>query len=170
MQQEIERLKRKYIFSASAIVIAVIWGMLLVMNLLIQMLFRANSSNADAMILQAAKSYDYQTETLLLSEMEQNVDGDYLIPRSIHSVDSITLSGTIRSDSDSESWYCGGGGLMYLEETANQQELVYREYTFNKDTSEVTIDFQNDNTLKRERSAGKNEPTDRRIAGAHQVF
>ena len=131
MQQEIERLKRKYIFSASAIVIAVIWGMLLVMNLLIQMLFRANSSNADAMILQAAKSYDYQTETLLLSEMEQNVDGDYLIPRSIHSVDSITLSGTIRSDSDSESWYCGGGGLMYLEETANQQELVYREYTFN---------------------------------------
>ena len=153
MQQEIERLKRKYIFSASAIVIAVIWGMLLVMNLLIQMLFRANSSNADAMILQAAKSYDYQTETLLLSEMEQNVDGDYLIPRSIHSVDSITLSGTIRSDSDSESWYCGGGGLMYLEKTANQQELVYREYTFNKDTSEVTIDFQNDNTLKRERSA-----------------
>ena len=153
MQQEIERLKRKYIFSASVIVIAVIWGMLLVMNLLIQMLFRANSSNADAMILQAAKSYDYQTETLLLSEMEQNVDGDYLIPRSIHSVDSITLSGTIRSDSDSESWYCGGGGLMYLEETATQQELVYREYTFNKDTSEVTIDFQNDNTLKRERSA-----------------
>ena len=153
MQQEIERLKRKYIFSASAIVIAVIWGMLLVMNLLIQMLFRANSSNADAMILQAAKSYDYQTETMLLSEMEQNADGDYLIPRSIRSVDSITLSGTIRSDSDSESWYCGGGGLMYLEETANQQELVYREYTFNKDTSEVTIDFQNDNTLKRERSA-----------------
>ena len=153
MQQEIERLKRKYIFSASAIVIAVIWGMLLVMNLLIQMLFRVNSSNAEAMILQAAKSYDYQTETLLLSEMEQNVDGDYLIPRSIHSVDSITLSGTIRSDSDSESWYCGGGGLMYLEETATQQELVYREYTFNKDTSEVTIDFQNDNTLKRERSA-----------------
>ena len=32
MQQEIERLKRKYIFSASAIVIAVIWEMLLVMN------------------------------------------------------------------------------------------------------------------------------------------
>lgn len=160
MQQEIERLKRKYIFSASAIVIAVIWGMLLVMNLLIQMLFRANSSNADAMILQAAKSYDYQTETMLLSEMEQNADGDYLIPRSIRSVDSITLSGTIRSDSDSESWYCGGGGLMYLEETANQQELVYREYTFNKDTSEVTIDFQNDNTLKRERSAEA-----RRISG-----
>lgn len=153
MQQEIERLKRKYIFSASAIVIAVIWGMLLVMNLLMQMLFRSNSSNADAMILQAAKSYDYQTETLLLSEMEQNVDGDYLIPRNIHSVDSITLSGTIRSKSNSESWYCGGGGLMYLEETENQQELVYREYTFNKDTSEVTIDFQNDNTLKRERSA-----------------
>lgn len=147
MQQEIERLKRKYIFSASAIVIAVIWGMLLVMNLLMQMLFRSNSSNADAMILQAAKSYDYQTETLLLSEMKQNVDGDYLIPRNIHSVDSITLSGTIRSESNSESWYCGGGGLMYLEETENQQELVYREYTF------VTIDFQNDNTLKRERSA-----------------
>lgn len=153
MQQEIERLKRKYIFSASAIVIAVIWGMLLVMNLLMQMLFRSNSSNADAMILQAAKSYDYQTETLLLSEMDQNVDGDYLIPRNIHSVDSITLSGTIRSESNSESWYCGGGGLMYLEETKNQQELVYREYTFNKDTSDVTIDFQNDNTLKRERSA-----------------
>ena len=153
MQQEIERLKRKYIFSASAIVIAVIWGMLLVMNLLMQMLFRSNSSNADAMILQAAKSYDYQTETLLLSEMKQNVDGDYLIPRNIHSVDSITLSGTIRSESNSESWYCGGGGLMYLEETENQQELVYREYTFNKDTSDVTIDFQNDNTLKRERSA-----------------
>lgn len=153
MQQEIERLKRKYIFSASAIVIAVIWGMLLVMNLLMQMLFRSNSSNADAMIFQAAKSYDYQTETLLLSEMKQNVDGDYLIPRNIHSVDSITLSGTIRSESNSESWYCGGGGLMYLEETKNQQELVYREYTFNKDTSDVTIDFQNDNTLKRERSA-----------------
>lgn len=153
MQQEIERLKRKYIFSASAIVIAVIWGMLLVMNLLMQMLFRSNSSNADAMILQAAKSYDYQTETLLLSEMKQNVDGDYLIPRNIHSVDSITLSGTIRSESNSESWYCGGGGLMYLEETENQQELVYREYTFNKDTSDVTIDFQNDNTLKREHSA-----------------
>lgn len=153
MQQEIERLKRKYIFSASAIVIAVIWGMLLVMNLLMQMRFRSNSSNADAMILQAAKSYDYQTETLLLSEMKQNVDGDYLIPRNIHSVDSITLSGTIRSESNSESWYCGGGGLMYLEETENQQELVYREYTFNKDTSDVTIDFQNDNTLKRERSA-----------------
>ena len=153
MQQEIERLKRKYIFSASAIVIAVIWGMLLVMNLLMQMLFRSNSSNADAMILQEAQSYDYQTETLLLSEMKQNVDGDYLIPRNIHSVDSITLSGTIRSESNSESWYCGGGGLMYLEETENQQELVYREYTFNKDTSDVTIDFQNDNTLKRERSA-----------------
>ncbi|MFR3811463.1 MAG: hypothetical protein ACLTXT_02945 [Ruminococcus callidus] len=80
--------------------------------------------------------------------MEQNADGDYLIPEVFILLTALRSAAPF-SDSDSESWYCGGGGLMYLEETANQQELVYREYTFNKDTSEVTIDFQNDSTLKR---------------------
>jgi len=152
MDKAIKKLRKKYIISASLISFSVILLMLILLNVITFIVFRSSNRNAHEVIQQAAHSYDYNTETFLLSEMEKNKDGDYIIPRSVDSIESVTLKGEITSKTPTQGWYSAGGGLMFLLAADGTEKFAYREYTFNKNTSEVTIDFNN-STLRFEKQA-----------------
>lgn len=153
MDKAIKKLRKKYIISASLISFSVILLMLVLLNVITFIVFRSSTRNAHEVIQQAAHSCDYNTETFLLSEMETNKDGDYIIPRSVDSIDSVTLSGVITSRNAAQGWYSAGGGLMFQLAADGTEKFAYREYTFNKNTSEVTIDFNDDSTLRFEKYA-----------------
>lgn len=157
MDKAIKKLRKKYIISASLISFSVILLMLILLNVITFIVFRSSNRNAHEVIQQAAHSYDYNTETFLLSEMEKNKDGDYIIPRSVDSIDSVTLKGEITSETPTQGWYSAGGGLMFRLAADGTEKFAYREYTFNKNTSEVTIDFNDDSTLRFEKYALLNE-------------
>lgn len=153
MDKAIKKLRKKYIISASLIAFSVILLMLILLNVITLIVFRSFDRNTHEIIQQAAHSYNYNSETFLLSDMETNTDGDYIIPRSVDSIDSVTLSGEIASKDTSKGWYSAGGGLMFRLTVDGTEKFAYREYTFNKNTSEVTIDFNDDSTLRFEKYA-----------------
>lgn len=148
MDKAIKKLRKKYVISASLIAFSVILLMLILLNVIIFIVFRSSDRNAHEMIQQAAHSYDYNTETFLLSDMETNKDGDHIIPCSVDSIDSVTLKGKITGENFTQNWYSAGGGLMYQLTVDGTEKFAYREYTFNKNTSEVTIDFKDNSTLR----------------------
>ena len=148
MDKAIKKLRKKYIISASLIAFSVILLMLILLNVITLIVFRSFNRNTHEMIQQAAHSYDYNTETFLLSDMETNKDGDHIIPCSVDSIDSVTLKGEITGENFTQNWYSAGGGLMYQLTVDGTEKFAYREYTFNKNTSEVTIDFKDNSTLR----------------------
>lgn len=148
MDKAIKKLRKKYIISASLIAFSVILLMLILLNVITLIVFRSFNRNTHEMIQQAAHSYDYNTETFLLSDMETNKDGDHIIPCDVDSIDSVTLKGEITGENPTQGWYSAGGGLMYRLTVDGTEQFVYREYTFNKNTSEVTIDFKDNSTLR----------------------
>lgn len=148
MDKAIKKLQKKYVISASLIAFSVILLMLILLNVITFIVFRSSDRNAHEMIQQAAHSYDYNTETFLLSDMETNKDGDHIIPCAVDSIDSVTLKGEITGENPTQGWYSAGGGLMYQLTVDGTEQFAYREYTFNKNTSEVTIDFKDDSTLR----------------------
>ncbi len=116
--------------------------MVAILNLLMSLAYSSNSDSALELITQAAGNTDFFNETFQLSDMEQNKDGDWLIPRRIDGIESVTLSGNIVSKSNTDGWYCAGGGLMFeTQKSDGTTAFAYRGYTFNRDTSEVTVDF-----------------------------
>lgn len=153
MDKAIKKLRKKYIISASLIAFSVILLMLILLNVITLIVFRSFDRNTHEIIHQAAHSYNYNSETFLLSDMETNTDGDYIIPRSVDSIDSVTLSGEITSKDTTQGWYSAGGGLMFRLAMNGMEKFAYREYTFNKNTSKVTIDFNDDSTLRFEKYA-----------------
>lgn len=153
MDKAIKKLRKKYIISASLIAFSVILLMLILLNVITLIVFRSFDRNTHEIIHQAAHSYNYNSETFLLSDMETNTDGDYIIPRSVDSIDSVTLSGEITSKDTTQGWYSAGGGLMFRLAMNGTEKFAYREYTFNKNTSKVTIDFNDDSTLRFEKYA-----------------
>lgn len=148
MDKAIKKLRKKYIISASLIAFSVILLMLILLNVITLIVFRSFNRNTHEMIQQAAHSYDYNTETFLLSDMETNKDGDHIIPCIVDSIDSVTLKGEITGENFTQNWYSAGGGLMYQLTVDGTEKFAYREYTFNKNTSEVTIDFKDNSTLR----------------------
>lgn len=165
VDKTIKRLRKKYILTASAIACSVVVLMLFLMNLL---MYAANRSEMGAvldMVTQTAfaESEDFGSETIFLSDMKQNADGDYIIPRKVQDIESVTLCGRISCNTKSAEWYSAGGGLMFEVAENGTKRFAYREYQFNKDTSEVTIDFSDDTNLKYEtnidayRNSGVNE-------------
>lgn len=148
MDKAIKKLRKKYIISASLIAFSVILLMLILLNVITLIVFRSFNRNTHEMIQQAAHSYDYNTETFLLSDMETNKDGDHIIPCIVDSIDSVTLKGEITGENPTQGWYSAGGGLMYQLTVDGTEKFAYREYTFNKNTSEVTIDFKDNSTLR----------------------
>ena len=116
--------------------------MVVILNLLMGLAYSSNSDSALELITQAAGNTDFFNETFQLSDMERNKDGDWLIPRRIDGIESVTLSGNIVSKINTDGWYCAGGGLMFETQSADgTTAFAYRSYTFNRDTSEVTVDF-----------------------------
>lgn len=150
MENTIRRLRRKYVITAFLIAFSIISVMIVVLNLLMHMTYRNERDTASDIIMQAAVSHadNLYTEYYLLEETEKNKDGDYIIPRDVRKISSITMHGTIECENGSANWYSAGGGLMFDVETDSGKKLVYQEYAFNKDTTNISIDFGNYENIK----------------------
>lgn len=150
MEEMIRRLRRKYVITAFFIAFSIITVMIVVLNLLMQMTYRNERNTAADIITQTAISHadNLYTEYYLLEETEKNKDGDYIIPRDVRKISSITMHGTIECENGSANWYSAGGGLMFDVETDSGKKLVYQEYAFNKDTTNISIDFGNYENIK----------------------
>lgn len=150
MENTIRRLRRKYVITAFLIAFSIISVMIIVLNLLMQMTYRNERDMAADIITQTAISHadNLYTEYYLLEEAEKNEDGDYIIPRDVRKISSITMHGTIECENDSANWYSAGGGLMFDVKTDNGKKLVYQEYAFNKDTTNISIDFGSYENIK----------------------
>ncbi len=146
----IKKLRRKYIMTASLIAFSVIFIMILVLNVLMGITYKNERKMLEGVISQTvlANNDGFNTEYFKLSDMPKNEDGDFIISRNIRDVSNITLHGTITCDSKSAAWYTAGGGLMFDINTDSGKKLVYKEYTFNKDTTDISIDFENYDNIK----------------------
>ena len=155
MDKTIKRLRKKYILTASVIACSVVTLMLVLMNLLMYAANRSETENMLDMVTQTAfsDSENFGSETIFLSDMELNVDGDYIIPRNVQDIENVTLCGTLSCNSDTADWYSAGGGLMFEVVENGDKRFAYREYQFNKDTSKITVNFSDYTNLKYETNA-----------------
>lgn len=146
----VSKLRRKYIITASAIVFAVILLMIAVLNLLMQFTYKNEKTFVEGVISQAAISNINKpyTEKFILSDAAMTNNGDYVIPRDVRDISGITVYGNIVNKGKAAIWYSAGGGLMFEAKINGEQEMIYKDYTFNKDTTNVSIDFSGYDNLK----------------------
>jgi len=150
MNDSLNKLKKKYIVTASVIVFFVIFLMVLILNLLMRVAYKNEGRMIESVIRQAAATRINQpnTEKFILSEAEQTENGDYIIPRNVRNISSITVSGNIDYAEKSAVWYSAGGGLLFEAKIEDEIKMVYKDYTFNKDTTNVSINFNNYDNIK----------------------
>ncbi|MGN0630804.1 MAG: sensor histidine kinase [Ruminococcus sp.] len=150
MKSSVSKLRRKYIITASAIVFAVILLMIAVLNLLMQFTYKNEKTIVEGVISQAAVSNINKpyTEKFILSDAAVTDNGDYIIPRDVRDISGITVYGNIVNNGKAAIWYSAGGGLMFEAKIHGNQEMVYKDYTFNKDTTNISIDFSDYDNLK----------------------
>lgn len=142
MDKELKRLRQKFIGLSAGISLLVLALMLLTLNLLMRAPYQKEKKAAAEVLLQTACSHapSLDTETFSLEELETNEDGDWIIPRSPSRIAEVTLHGTIRCENPDASWYCAGGGLLFAQKgDSGQPQYVHKEYSFNRDNTEITI-------------------------------
>lgn len=150
MNSSLKKLRKKYVVTASIIVFIVIFIMIIVINLLMRITYQNEESMIENTIRQAAVSHIDQpyTEHFELCEASKTEAGEYIIPRSVRDISSITVYGKISCKDKSAIWYSAGGGLLFEASTQYSKKMVYKDYTFNKDTMNVSIDFNNYDIVK----------------------
>lgn len=150
MNSSLKRLKRKYIVTASIIVFFVILMMIIILNLLMRITYKSEEAMIENVIEQAAVSHINQpnTEHFNLVDAPKTDEGDYIIPRNVRDIANITVYGTITCSDSSAIWYSAGGGLLFEAETDQGNLIVYKDYTFNKDTTNISIDFSSYDNIK----------------------
>lgn len=149
MNNSLNKLRFKYIITASVIVFFVIFLMILILNLLMRVTYKNEEKIIENVIEQSAVSRINQpiTEYFNMSEAKQTENGDFIIPRNIRDVANITVYGNINI-ADSAVWYSAGGGLLFEANTDDGVKMVYKDYVFNKDTTNVSIDFEDYDNIK----------------------
>ncbi len=149
MDKEIKRLRNKFFRLSALIALIVIASMLLALNLLMQISYKNEKKSASDILLQTAVSNApvLNKELICFDTLEKTEDGNYIIPRSIKNIKSVTMYGEITCSNHNASWYNAGGGLLFVlnEQSENEQKFVYKEYKFNKENTEITIDFSQHN-------------------------
>jgi signal transduction histidine kinase len=150
MNSFLRKLRRKYVVTSSVIVFTILLIMMIVINLLMRMTYRQEESMIENTVEQAAVSHINQpyTEHFDLSEAEMTEAGEYVIPRSIQDIANITVYGNISCSDESAIWYSAGGGILFEAVSQDTVEMVYKDYTFNKDTMKVSIDFTSCSMVK----------------------
>ncbi len=150
MNDSLNKLRKKYIITASVIVFAVIVLMVFILNFLMNMTYRNEERMIESVIKQAAVSNIDRpdTEYFLLNDAEQTENGDYIIPRDVRDISDITVYGNISCKNPDAIWYSAGGGLLFEAKQGDKIINVYKDYTFNKDTTDVTIDFESYDNVK----------------------
>ena len=144
MDNEIKRLRRKFFILSSEISLAVIFIMLLILNVLMSLSYQNEFKVASDILQQTAFSNasDVSVETIRLRDVEKAHDGKHIIKRDPKTIKKITLIGNISCADKNAAWYSAGGGILfdYPDENGNIKH-VHREYIFNHDERRVTIDF-----------------------------
>lgn len=150
MKSPLNKLRKKYIITASVIVFAVVLLMIITLNFLMRISYRNEAEMIKNVIGQVAMSHLSQpvNEHFNLSEAEQTENGDYKIPRSIRDISKVTVYGSIKYKNDSALWYSAGGGLLFEAGTENGSEWFYKDYSFSRDSSSVSISFENYDNIK----------------------
>ncbi len=150
MDNSIRKLRKKYVVTAFLISVSVISIMIFVLNFLMQVIYSNENAMTADVIARAAVSHaeNLYTEYFQLSDTEQNTEAGYVIDRDIRKISSITMHGQISCENRSAGWYCSGGGLIFEIKTAQGSKFVYKEYTFNKDTTDISIDFKTYENVK----------------------
>lgn len=150
MNSSIDKFRKKYIITASVIVFAVVLLMIITLNFLMQMSYRNEGKIIRNIIERVAVSHLSQpvNEHFNLSEAEQTENGDYKIPRSIKDISKITVYGSINYKNNSALWYSAGGGLLFEADTEEGTEWFYKDYSFSRDSSSISISFEDYDNLK----------------------
>lgn len=150
MRGSISKLRRKYIITASTIVFAVILLMMVVLNLLMQFTYKNEKTIVEGVISRAAISNINKpyTEKFILADAAMTDNGDYIIPRDVRDISGITVYGNIINNGKAAIWYSAGGGLMFEAKINGKQEMIYKDYAFSKDITNVSIDFSDYDNLK----------------------
>lgn len=149
MNRPLNKLRKKYIITASLIVFAVILLMIITLNLLMRISYKNEGKMIEGVIEQAAVSHLNQpvNEHFDLSEAEQTENGDYKIPRSVKDISKITVYGSI-SYNGTALWYSAGGGLLFEANTDDGQKWFYKDYSFSRDSTSVSISFDSYDNIK----------------------
>ncbi len=149
MNTSIRKLRKKYIITASLIVFSVVLLMIITLNLLMRVSYKNEGKIIESVIEQAAVSHLNQpvNEHFDLSEAEKTENGDYIIPRSVKDISNITVYGDISYDG-SALWYSAGGGLLFEAETDSGSKWVYKDYSFSRDATSVSISFDSYDNIK----------------------
>jgi len=150
MNSSLNKLRKKYIITASAIVLAVIILMIFTLNFLMRVTYKNEGKMMDSVIKQAAASHVNQpiNEYFDLSDAEQTENGDFIIPRNVRDISNITVCGNIQYNNSSAVWYSAGGGLLFEAETEDGTKMVYKDYSFSRGTTNVSIDFESFDNIK----------------------
>ena len=150
MNSSLKKLRKKYIVTASVIVFFVILLMVVILNLFMRSAYKNEETMIENIIGQAAAANANQPnkEYFELSEAEQTENGDFIIPRNVRDISSITLYGNISRNGEPVIWYSAGGGLLFEADTGSGSEMVYKDYSFSKDTTNISIDFNSYDNIK----------------------
>lgn len=149
MNSSLNKLRKKYIITASLIVFAVVLLMIITLNFLMRFSYKNDGKIIESVIEQAAVSHLNQpvNEHFDLSEADKTESGDYKIPRSVKDISKITVYGNI-SYEGSVDWYSAGGGLLFGAEINGSTQWVHKKYQFNDDTTSISIDFNNYDNIR----------------------
>lgn len=149
MNSSLNKLRKKYIITASLIVFAVVLLMIITLNFLMRFSYKNEGKIIESVIEQAAVSHLNQpvNEHFDLSEAEKTENGDYKIPRSVKDISKITVYGNI-SYNGSALWYTAGGGLLFEAEMDDGPKWVYKDYSFSRDATSVSISFDSYDNIK----------------------
>lgn len=149
MNSSLNKLRKKYIITASLIVFAVVLLMIITLNFLMRFSYKNEGKIIESVIEQAAVSHLNQpiNEHFDLSEADKTESGDYKIPRSVKDISKITVYGNI-SYNGSVDWYSAGGGLLFGAEIDGNTQWVHKKYQFNDDTTSISIDFNNYDNIR----------------------
>lgn len=149
MNSSLNKLRKKYIITASLIVFAVVLLMIITLNFLMRFSYKNEGKIIESVIEQAAVFHLNQpvNEHFDLSEAEKTENGDYIIPRSVRDISKITVYGNISYDG-SVDWYSAGGGLLFEAEIDGSLQWIHKKYQFNDDTTSISIDFNNYDNIR----------------------
>lgn len=151
MNPSLKKLRKKYCYTAILIVFAVILLMTIMINVLMQINSRQETNMIADTVAEAAISHteSSQTEHILLEDTEKTDAGEAIILRDVRDISSVTLYGTIQCTDTTAIWYSAGGGLLFeVKDDTGASQMVYKDYTFTKDISSVSVDFTNFDLVK----------------------
>ncbi len=144
IETAIKKIRKKFIITAVAISFSVIALMVIVLNLIMNINYEKENRILTDMIYQTAvvNASSVSSESFKLSEMKRTSSGDYIVPVNVNNISRLILYGEISHTLEESLWFCGGGGVIFNFQKSDGEIIgVHKEYMFNKDNKNISIDF-----------------------------